>query len=248
MIDLHFHALPGIDDGPPSADSSVELLRAAWQAGTRVVVATPHIDFRHGVTLAQSARATVALRDELREAQVDVRLLAGGEIATSRVSQLSEAELRGLRLGGGSHLLVECPHRGDFPGLPLELVVRGLQRRGHGVLLAHPERCHLFLTDPERLRGLVDAGALCALTAGAFTGAYGRGPRDLALWSLEQGLGHVLVSDAHDVSHRPPGLGDALAEIAAELPGAESLAPWLTHDVPAALLAATDVPPPPASG
>lgn len=49
MIDLHFHALPGIDDGPPTVEDSVELVEAARRAGTRVVVATPHIDFRHGV-------------------------------------------------------------------------------------------------------------------------------------------------------------------------------------------------------
>jgi len=246
VIDLHFHALPGLDDGPATAGESVALLRAARQAGTRVVVATPHIDFRHGVTLTQIARATIALRRALVDAQVDVHVLAGGEIATSRVGELADADLLGLRLGGGSHLLIETPHRHDGPGPPLELVVEALQRRGHGVLLAHPERCHLFLSDRERLRGLVDAGALCALTAGAFTGAYGREPRALALWSLEQGLGHVLASDAHNVSHRPPGLGEALAQIAATLPGTQALAPWLTRDVPAALLAGSEVPPAPA--
>lgn len=246
MIDLHFHALPGLDDGPATIGESVTLLRAAQQAGTRVVVATPHIDFRHGVTLTQVARATIALRKALVEAQVDVHLLAGGEIATSRVGELADADLLGLRLGGGSHLLVETPHRHDGPGPPLELVVEALQRRGHGVLLAHPERCHLFLADRERLRGLVDAGALCALTAGAFTGAYGRGPRALALWSLEQGIGHVLASDAHNMGHRRPGLGEALAQVSAAFPATPDLAPWLTRDVPAALLAGDEIPPAPA--
>jgi protein-tyrosine phosphatase len=226
----------------------VGLVEAARRAGTRVVVATPHIDFRHGVTPARIVRATIALRKALNEAQVDVTLLVGGEIAISRIGELTQAELLGLRLGGGSHLLVECPHRGDGPAPPLELVVRELQRRGHGVLLAHPERCHLFLADPQALRGLVEAGALCALTAGAFTGAYGRGPRDLALWSLEQGLGHVLASDAHDARHRPPGLGDALAEIATEVPGGRSLGPWLTREVPAALLTGSEAPPAPVPG
>ena len=45
MIDLHAHLLPGIDDGPPDLAAALALADAAVRDGTRVVAATPHIDF-----------------------------------------------------------------------------------------------------------------------------------------------------------------------------------------------------------
>ncbi len=43
MIDLHFHCLPGIDDGPASWDEAVALCRRAADEGTTTIVATPHV-------------------------------------------------------------------------------------------------------------------------------------------------------------------------------------------------------------
>jgi protein-tyrosine phosphatase len=43
MIDIHFHCLPGIDDGPRDWDESVALCRAALADGIHTIVATPHV-------------------------------------------------------------------------------------------------------------------------------------------------------------------------------------------------------------
>ena len=43
MIDLHCHILPGLDDGPSNLDFSLAMARAAVEAGTQLIVATPHI-------------------------------------------------------------------------------------------------------------------------------------------------------------------------------------------------------------
>ncbi len=47
MIDLHCHVLPGIDDGPATIEGSLALARAAAQAGTRTLIATPHVSWRY---------------------------------------------------------------------------------------------------------------------------------------------------------------------------------------------------------
>ena len=41
--DLHFHLLPGVDDGPGDMDASLELARRAVADGIGTVVATPHV-------------------------------------------------------------------------------------------------------------------------------------------------------------------------------------------------------------
>ena len=43
MIDIHFHCLPGIDDGPRDWDEAVALCRAALADGINTIVATPHV-------------------------------------------------------------------------------------------------------------------------------------------------------------------------------------------------------------
>ena len=43
MIDIHFHCLPGIDDGPSTWEEAVDLCRAAGAEGTETIVATPHV-------------------------------------------------------------------------------------------------------------------------------------------------------------------------------------------------------------
>jgi tyrosine-protein phosphatase YwqE len=41
--DIHFHLLPGVDDGPADMDETLELARMASAEGTATVVATPHV-------------------------------------------------------------------------------------------------------------------------------------------------------------------------------------------------------------
>ena len=43
MIDIHFHCLPGIDDGPRDWVEAVALCRAALADGINTIVATPHV-------------------------------------------------------------------------------------------------------------------------------------------------------------------------------------------------------------
>ena len=47
LIDLHSHVLSGIDDGPATIEGSVALARAAAAAGTRKLVATPHVSWHY---------------------------------------------------------------------------------------------------------------------------------------------------------------------------------------------------------
>src|SRR5688500_20243887 len=41
--DLHFHVLPGVDDGPADLAAALALAADAVADGTSVVVATPHV-------------------------------------------------------------------------------------------------------------------------------------------------------------------------------------------------------------
>ena len=63
--ELHFHLLPGVDDGPHDDIEAIELARLAVADGTGRIVVTPHV---HLVELDEVRRRVDALRACLRAA------------------------------------------------------------------------------------------------------------------------------------------------------------------------------------
>ena len=240
MIDLHCHVLPGIDDGPGTDEEALALARAAAELGTRVLVATPHRSPRWPTEPAAVVAGVERLAGLLAAAEVDVELRAGAEIALEEAARLDDGTLSQLALGHGRHLLLESPH--GPVGDRLESTVSELLDRGHGIVLAHPERSPAFQDRPGRLRALVAAGALCSITAGALEGRFGSASQWFALELLRDGLVHSLASDAHHAIGRPPGLQGGLDAAARHLSGVASQTRWLTNEVPAAILAGEPLP------
>jgi protein-tyrosine phosphatase len=241
VVDLHAHILPGIDDGPRTSAEALAIARAAVAAGTRVLAATPHVNARWDPSPARIREGVAELRELLAAEQVPLELAGGAEVAQARLADLDDDALRALALGAGRHVLLEC----EPPGRDVEVDVRELLARGHGVLLAHAERCRVFRSDPSLIARLVDAGALVSVTAGSLTGAFGRGPETLALGLLERGLVHDVASDAHDPLHRSPDQRPA-GQVVQRLRGGEAWWSRLSEAVPAALLAGAALPPAPA--
>jgi protein-tyrosine phosphatase len=237
---MHSHVLPGIDDGPDSIEGSLALARAAAAAGTDTLVATPHVSWRYHPDAATIACSVEELNRRLSAEGVELEVRAGAEIAMTRLPEIKPEELSCLGLGGSSWLLVEPPFAAAVPGL--DTMVLDLQRRGHHVLLAHPERCQAFHRDRSILDSLVSAGALTSVTAGSLIGSFGREVRRFALRLVRDGLVHNVASDAHDHSERPPGIALELRQA-----GLDPMTEWLTCRVPAAILADADIPsgPPP---
>jgi len=244
VIDLHNHILPGLDDGPATMEDALELGRVAVAAGTRTIVATPHIDYSFRVDPAAVSSALGALRERLSAAGLPLTVLAGGEVAMTRLVDLSHGDLDAVRLGGGPFMLLESPHTTSM--LDFDAQVLRLLMDGEKIVLAHPERCPLFQRSPERLARLVDAGVLSSITAGSLGDRFGRTTRRFALRLLEDGLVHNVASDAHDTRRRPPGIRAGLAHAVQELPGLAGQIDWLTREVPEAVLAGAPLPPRPA--
>jgi protein-tyrosine phosphatase len=239
VIDLHCHVLPGIDDGPATIEASVALVRAAAAAGVRVMVATPHVSWRYPNEAPTIARLTGELNERLRQERIAVEIRPGAEIAMTRAGDIDRAELPRLGIGGGPWLLLEPPFTPLVTGL--DTVVLGLQSDGYRILLAHPERCPAFHSDPEVLRSLVRAGALTSITAGSLVGRFSSEVRRFALNMVAEELVHNVASDAHDEVRRPPGIAAEL-----EQAGLGPLNDWLTLDVPEAILSGEPIPPRPA--
>lgn len=240
MIDLHCHVLPGIDDGPDTIDESLALARAAAAGGTETIVATPHASARYPNRPESIGRLVAELNDRLEAEGVPVEIRQGAEVAMTHVQEIDPAELAEMTLGGGPWLLLEPPF---VPvALGIDQTVARLHSQGHGVVLAHPERCPAFHRDIDLLRAFVHDGVLTSITAGSLVGRFGGEVRRFAKRLLTERLVHNVASDAHDVHRRPPNLAAEL-----EQAGLRELGDWLTAQVPGAILAGLEIPPRPAA-
>jgi protein-tyrosine phosphatase len=236
VIDLHAHVLPGFDDGVRSLEEAREVARTAAAEGVEAIVATPHVRDDYPTRADAMERGVAALGRDLAEQGIPVRIERGGEVAIERVWQLDDSELARFALGGaGRYLLVEFPYRG-WPQL-LGRTVAGLERRGIGTVLAHPERNAEVQAEPARLDELVAAGALVQLTASSVDGRLGPAPQRTSFALLERGAAHVIASDVHGPRLREGGLSAARAAL-----DDEALADRLTRDAPRAILAGVDPP------
>ena len=222
--EIHFHLLPGIDDGPSSLEESVDLAAAAVAQGTATIVTTPHVhpEFVTDVsTLPDRVREVEA---KLAAKRVGVGVRCGGELAQEMVPRLSQHELETIAQGppGRRWLLLEAP----LAGIDRTYTVAAdeLRARGFAVVVAHPERA-LRWSDAgwETLEHELAAGSVVQINAWSVAGLYGEMVRATALWLLRTAPQAAVASDAHGGS-RMPALGLALdALVAARFPDPERL-------------------------
>ncbi len=209
--ELHFHLLPGVDDGPISMAESVALARAAVADGTRRVAVTPHAG---DVVIAELPGRVAAVGAALDDAGVELELLVGAELMAGQILRLDDGELRTIALGpsGAPFQLLEGPFGSRMDGT--RAGADRLRARGYDVLIAHPERCEgWFHDDGAPLEAEVAAGGVLQLTAGSLTGAHGEAARRRAFEIVAAGRPAIVASDAHGTRYRPPALGEAHAAL-----------------------------------
>ncbi len=202
----------------------MELCRAAAADGTTTIVATPHVLRDPWWNEDRAARA--ALLDELnRRLEGSPKVLLGAEVwFTADLLDLAEAGEAGPLegLAGSRYLLVEFPP--GYVSPEAAAVFHELVVMGQVPVIAHPERNLVFARDLDLLAGLVATGALVQVTAGSLLGEFGRSARAAAERMLEEGLAHLVASDAHDLKRRPPRMAAAREKVRAAMgAGVETL-------------------------
>jgi len=214
QTDLHFHLLPGIDDGPDSPEQALALARAAVADGTGTVVVTPHLRRDHVRDPRVIVRAAIEFRRLLRSNRIDLEIVCAAEVCADVAATLPPRALGAVAFGplAAPCLLVECPFEGVSPAF-----VRAcddLVRRGFRLVLAHPELCELDGAGERRLRELLRRGALLQINALSIAGRHGPVAERRALDLVARGMGHLVASDAHGPT-RPPTLSAASAALLA---------------------------------
>lgn len=210
MIDLHTHLLPKMDDGSRSVEESIQMLKMQAEQGVRCVIASPHFyaeqespkEFLHRRQSAYEMLTAEIERQDLQTRLPQIRL--GAEVRYFEGISHSSA-VRELTIEGTDLLLLEMPFVSWSKRMLQEVQIMQKQL-GVTVLLAHVER-YRNMQGFFFERKLEEMGALMQSNAEFFIN---KKSRKKALHLFEQGKIHLLGSDCHNCTVRPPNLGEAM--------------------------------------
>ena len=212
MIDWHSHILPGMDDGSKDVAESLAMLEQLATQGIKTVIATPHFyanDETASDFVLRRQKAYEKLKVELPENAPEI--LLGAEIryyrGISRMENLQKLQIQDSRL-----LLLEMPLSEWTESMIKDLI----ELSGNGgiqLILAHVER-YMGLQKRETWERLYENGVLMQVNASFFTG---RMSRRKAINLLQEDLIHLVGSDCHNMTTRPPQLGKAFEVIRKKL-------------------------------
>jgi protein-tyrosine phosphatase len=197
---MHSHLIPGIDDGAPDQETSLQLIRGLMDLGYKKIITTPHVNgdvFRN--TPATIGDGQAAVRRALQREGMKVEFRAAAEY-------LMDDEFTKTLSAGGPFLtlkdnliLVELSF--VVAALNLKDMLFQLQLKGYQPVLAHPERYLYFAGNKAWYDQLRDSGCYFQLNLLSFSGYYGREARDLAVYLVKKGYVEFLGTDLHHPRH-----------------------------------------------
>ena len=215
IIDFHSHILPGIDDGSASLKESIAMLKMAAAQGIEHVVATPHFYPQYDTPerfLTRRNEAEARLRERMERYPGLPKLTVGAEVYFFSGIQYTDV-LAGLTIGKNNCILIEMPDSPWSDSMYRELEQIQV-RRGLIPVIAHVDRyirpfhTHGIPKRLEELPVLVQANASFFLR---------NSTRRMALQMLRRDQIHLLGSDCHNMTTRPPNLSEAVQVIGQHL-------------------------------
>jgi protein-tyrosine phosphatase len=144
------------------------------------------------------------LQHRLQQEGLGLELVCGADahICPDFVQGLRSGHI--LSLADSRYVLVEPPHH--TAPQRMENFFFDILVAGYVPILTHPERLTWINQHYDTVRRLAANGVWMQITAGSVTGAFGRNAQYWADRMLDEGLVHLLATDAHDVNRRIPNL------------------------------------------
>jgi protein-tyrosine phosphatase len=215
--DMHSHLLPGIDDGSPDVDTSIELITGLTDLGYTKFITTPHILWdMYKNTKETIAPAHKTVVDELKVMKNPTPIdFAAEYFLDDHVDELIENNIPLLTIRH-NWVLVEI----SFVSAPLDLKEKlfALTMAGYQPILAHPERYPYFYTDRHAFEEMKESGYYFQVNMLSLAGYYGKQTMELAQYLLKKQYIDFLGTDLHHPRHiaalrKAPQLTDTVKQL-----------------------------------
>ena len=200
QTDIHSHILPGIDDGSPNIETSIELVKGLMELGLKQSIATPHIIGDMYRNNSETINAALhKLRIALAQNNIDYKVNAAAEYMLDfYFLELLEKKVPLLTIKDNIVLTefsyAERPQK-------VEQILFSIITEGYQPILAHPERYAYFHNDLKMYHHLVDIGFQLQVNLLSLTGYYGVGVAKAANYILKNNLASYTGTDLHHTRH-----------------------------------------------
>ena len=205
MIDIHHHLLFGLDDGSPDLETSVAMAEMAADDGITHIVCTPHSNHRYHFDPAINAERLAELQQRL-DGRLTLGLGCDFHLSYDNIEDAFQNRTK-YTINQKQYLLVE------FADLMIPQRIADtfyeMKMADMHPIITHPERNHTIQRHPNRMVEWLREGCLVQVTASSLTGRFGRTAQAMAFDYLDKNWVHIIATDAHNLTSRPPLMREA---------------------------------------
>jgi tyrosine-protein phosphatase YwqE len=197
--DMHSHLIPGIDDGSPDMETTINILQKFKELGYSKIITTPHI--KTGMfdnTSDVIRKGAVDVQNAISENNLDIEFEAAAEYFFD-FSFLEKIEENDILSFSDGHVLLEY----SFHQAPMgenEMYFK-LQMNKYKPILAHFERYPYYHGSVAKAEELRDKGIKIQLNLLSLFGHYGPQVQKQAALLIKEKQVDLLGSDCHRLQH-----------------------------------------------
>tara|TARA_Y100001936_G_scaffold150667_1_gene146927 strand:+ start:703 stop:1491 length:789 start_codon:yes stop_codon:yes gene_type:complete len=214
MIDFHNHIIPNLDDGSKSIEMSLSMLKEAQSQGITDVINTVH--FQHPKLYAKNTSYDFVINEVKKMEEIahsnniNIKIHPASEVFF-QFNLIDILDNPITTFGNNKYMLIEF-NTLSFPK-DYEYELYKLQLRGITPIIAHPERYRGIQKDVKLAKKWIERGYLVQIDCASILGGFGKNVQAAAIKLLQNGLCHLVGSDAHNDKRRNFLLKDTLKKV-----------------------------------
>ncbi|MFH0892956.1 MAG: CpsB/CapC family capsule biosynthesis tyrosine phosphatase [Bacteroidota bacterium] len=197
--DMHSHLIPGIDDGSPTMEDTLILLKKLQDLGLRKVITTPHVQsdvYRNTAdTIKKGLEEVRAAVNADPELNIEVEAAAEYMVDYDFEKYIQKEEL--MCFGKQKFILLECPF--FTPPENLNSVLFELRIAGYRPVLAHAERYPYWHHSMEIYEDLKDREIYLQVNLVSLNNMYGDATRKIAEKLIKNNFIDFAGTDLHNL-------------------------------------------------
>ena len=216
LIEMHCHIIPGIDDGSQDVETSLQMIARLQEQGAKKIVLTPHY-YSNEISLTDFLKHRDKAFNQLMAALPpgSPELIPAAEVYISEYLMNNDS-LKELCIGNSDYALIEHAFTSPFDEAVYDRLTNLYCDFGIRPVLAHIERYKALIDGKYTLDDYIDMGCLTQVNVSSFAEG-SRHIRKKLFKLLESGRIHLLGSDCHNMTSRPPEYADGINAIRKKL-------------------------------
>ena len=200
QTDIHSHILPGIDDGSPDIETSLQLVKGIYDLGIRKTVATPHVIADMYRNTPETIHAALTqLNTACVTEGINIEISAAAEYLLDDYFFKLLQEDAPLLCIHKNIILTEQSFMSTSNNL--NEIAFSIMTKGYRPIMAHPERYIFYHNNYENYSHLKDMGFYLQVNLLSLTGYYGKAVAKAAKYILDNEMADFVGTDMHHFRH-----------------------------------------------